>query len=107
MERIRFAVADDHAIFRQGLQHALSGRSRLEFKFDVDSGEALLAQLKKDAEVDVILMDLKMPGMGGIEATRRIRQEYPDMKVIALTMFEDEQMVLHLMEAGANGYLLK
>lgn len=106
MEKIRFAVVDDHAIFRQGLRHALSGRGRLELIFEADSGESLLEQMEK-TPVDLVLMDLKMPGMGGIEATRRLRQNYEDLKIIVLTMFDEEQMVLHLMEAGANGYLLK
>ncbi len=99
-------MVDDHAIFRQGLRHALSGRGRLELIFEADSGESLLEQMEK-TPVDLVLMDLKMPGMGGIEATRRLRQNYEDLKIIVLTMFDEEQMVLHLMEAGANGYLLK
>lgn len=106
MEKIRFAIADDHAIFRQGLRHALNGRGRLELAFEADCGESLLEQMET-MEVDLVLLDLKMPGMGGVEATKRLRQAYEDLKIIVLTMFDEEPMVLHLMEAGANGYLLK
>lgn len=106
MQSLRYAVADDHKIFRQGLRHALDGDDGLRCIGEAGNGEELLALLERD-EADVVLMDLKMPVMDGIESTKRLREKHPSTKVIILTMQDDEQLVLHLLEAGAGGYLVK
>jgi DNA-binding NarL/FixJ family response regulator len=106
MDPIRVAIADDHQIFRKGV--ILSMRSYTEFQFvlEADNGEELLAKLPQ-ASPDVILCDLKMPIKDGIDTTRQITRDYPHIRVIILTMYEDERFVGHLMDCGAAGYLLK
>ena len=106
MSKIRIAIADDYAIIRDGVKVGLSRDEALEVVLEADSGEELLAGLDRTA-VDVILMDLKMPGMDGMEATELIRKRYPEMRILVITMYDDEKFIIHLMEKGANGYLLK
>ena len=103
---IRYIIADDHTVFRQGLRMVLNDDPQLQLLTEAKDGEQLLDRLKFH-EPDVILLDLKMPGMDGIEATRLIREKYPEVKILILTMHDDEQLILHLLEAGANGYLIK
>jgi DNA-binding NarL/FixJ family response regulator len=106
MKDIRVAIADDHKIFRKGVILSLRQYTNLKFVLEADNGEDLLANLDQ-AQPDVILMDLRMPVKDGIETTKHISLHYPDISVIVLTMHEDERFVNHLMENGANGYLLK
>lgn len=106
MAIIRYAIADDHKIFRQGLKLALGDDPKIKCIGEAEDGQKLL-DLLKTQKTDVALVDLKMPIMDGIEVTKEIRQLYPDLKVLILTMFDDEHFILHLMEAGANGYLVK
>lgn len=106
MQPLRYAVADDHKIFRQGLRHALDGDDGLRCVGEAGNGQELLSLLET-AEADVVLMDLKMPVMDGIESTRALREKHPQTRVVILTMQDDEQLVLHLLEAGAGGYLVK
>ena len=106
MDPIKVAIADDHQIFRKGV--ILSMRSYTEFKFvlEANNGEELLANLA-EAAPDVVLCDLKMPVKDGIDTTKQITKDYPRIRVIILTMYEDERFVGHLMDCGAAGYLLK
>lgn len=106
MDRIRYMVADDHSIFRQGLKLALNDDPALDFLGEAADGAELLAKLES-INPDVVLLDLKMPRIDGIEATREIKQRYPQVKILILTMHDDEQFILHLLEIGAHGYLLK
>jgi DNA-binding NarL/FixJ family response regulator len=106
MATIRFIIADDHKIFREGLRLVLSDDASLQFVAEAENGEELL-QILKGNEADVILLDLKMPVMDGMTATKEIRAQYPDVKILILTMHDEEHMILHMLEAGANGYLLK
>lgn len=103
---IKYIIADDHTIFRQGLRMVLADDKHLELLAEASDGLKLMEILKVETP-DVILLDLKMPGMDGMEATRDIRQKYPHIKILILTMHDDEQLILHLLEAGANGYLIK
>ncbi len=103
---IKYIIADDHTIFRQGLRMVLADDRHLEFLAEAADGLELMGLLKRDTP-DVILLDLKMPGMDGMEALRAIRAKYPLIKVLILTMNDEEQLILHLLEAGANGYLIK
>jgi DNA-binding NarL/FixJ family response regulator len=103
---IKVAIADDHKIFRKGVILSLRHYSNIKFVLEADNGEDLLNQLD-EAQPDVILMDLRMPVKDGIEATKFISKHYPKIAVIVLTMHEDDRFVTHLMENGANGYLLK
>lgn len=106
MAKIRIAIADDYAIIRDGMKVGLSRDEDLEVVLEADSGNKLIEGLNS-VPVDVILMDLKMPGMDGIEATTVIRKRFPDIRVLVITMYDDEKFIIHLMENGANGYLLK
>lgn len=106
MGTIKIAIADDYRIYRDGLRLGMADDENLQIVAEADNGEDLLSALEKD-KVDVVLMDLKMPIMDGMEATKRVRKDHPDVKVLVVTMFDDEKFIIHLMENGANGYLLK
>lgn len=105
MGDINYAIADDHKIFRQGLKIALKDE-HLHCIGEAGNGKELLTLLA-DNKADIVLLDLKMPDMDGIETTKQLREKYPDVKILILTMFDDEHFIIHLMEAGASGYLLK
>ena len=107
MEQIRVAIADDHQIFRKGVILSMRAYTNIEFIFEASNGEELLQKIKEQEEPDVILCDLKMPVKDGIDATKQITKDYPKVRVIILTMYEDERFVGHLMDCGAAGYLLK
>ena len=106
MEVIKVAIADDHKIFRKGVILSLRPFTNIKFVLEAENGEELINQLP-GVEPDVILMDLRMPGKDGIETTKLVSKQYPHIHVIVLSMYEDERFVSHMMENGANGYLLK
>jgi DNA-binding NarL/FixJ family response regulator len=110
-EKIRVLVVDDHAVVRRGLFAFLEGEEDIEVVGDAEDGEQaldVLAQLDADGRrPDVVLMDIQMEPVDGIESTRRIRARYQDVEVVALTSFGDEQRVHAAVRAGASGYLLK
>jgi len=105
-ETISVLLVDDHAVVRSGLGAFLMAFDDLELIAEASSGEDAVALCNR-FHPDVVLMDLKMPGMGGAEATRRIREHWSDIQVVALTSFKESEMVEKAMEAGAIGYLLK
>lgn len=105
MEEIRVLIADDHPLIREGLRHVLELDPRMKVVGEVGDGQGAI-NLTRAMCPDVILMDLKMPGTDGIEASRVIRREQPEVRIIILTVAEDEEM-LEVIRAGANGYLLK
>ncbi len=106
MKKIKYAIVDDHKLFRQGVIYSLSEAAGLQLVLEADNGKELVEMIPKH-KPDVILMDLKMPVMDGIEATKHIHLHFPEIKVIVLSMYDDEKFVIHLMESGASGYLLK
>ncbi len=106
MATIKVAIADDHKIFRKGVILSLRPFSNIKFVLEAENGQQLLQGLE-EADPDVVLMDLRMPGTDGMEATKQISKKFPKIKVVVLTMYEDERFVYHMMENGANGYLLK
>lgn len=106
MSTVRYIIADDHKIFREGLRLVLSDDSKLQFVAEAENGQELL-QILKGNTADVVLLDLKMPVMDGMTATKEIRATYPALKILILTMHDEEHMIIHMLEAGANGYLLK
>jgi DNA-binding NarL/FixJ family response regulator len=110
-DRIRVLVVDDHAVVRRGLLAFLDSEPDLEVVGDADGGTralALLVQLDSEGRrPDVVVMDLQMAPVDGIESTRQIRARYDDVEVVALTSFAEEQRVHAALEAGASGYLLK
>jgi DNA-binding NarL/FixJ family response regulator len=103
---IKIAIADDHKIFRDGIKMALSGRENLKMLWEAEDGKDLMHKvaLKKP---DVLLMDIRMPEIDGINAIEMLRKEYEDIKIIILTMYDDQQMISKMMEMGANAYLTK
>ena len=103
---IRVAVVDDHTIVRNGLVALLGAHADLEIVGAVGDGEAAVT-LCVEQRPDVVLMDLSMPGVGGIEATRRIAAEAPGVQVVVLTSFMDRERIVEALSAGAIGYLLK
>lgn len=106
MSLIKVAIADDHKIFRKGVILSMRPYPNIKFVLEADNGEELLLKIPETAP-DVVLCDLRMPVKDGIDTTKQITRDYPNIRVIILTMYEDERFVGHLMDCGAAGYLLK
>lgn len=106
MNKIRVLIADDHQVVREGLATVLKGKQDIEVvglaKDGIDAVEKAKTLLP-----DVVLMDISMPNMNGVEATRKIKQETPHIGIVVLTMYEDEDYIFQVVQAGATGYLLK
>ena len=106
LKKIRVMIVDDHAVVRSGLSAFLMVNMDLELVGEAESGEDALQKAPR-LQPDVILMDLKMPGMGGVAAIRALHQDNPELKIIALTSYSDEGLVQGALQAGANGYIMK
>ncbi len=106
MKPIRVLLADDQELFREGLSTLLSVQPGLEVVGEASNGQEALQRVKT-LQPDVVLMDLRMPVLGGVEATRRVRASEPRCQVIVLTTFDDDEEVFEALRAGAAGYLLK
>lgn len=105
---IRIAVAEDNAFLAKSIQEKLAlFPGELKFKFHAFNGKLFLEKLMQDSNVDVVLMDIQMPEMNGIETTQIISDRFPQIKVIMLTVLDDEESIFQSILAGANGYLLK
>lgn len=105
--KIKLALVDDNPFMRAAVQEKTTLFEDLNLKIIAQSGHDLLQQLSKDHNLDIILMDIEMPGMDGIEATREVSQKYPHIKIIMLTVFDSDEYIFKAIQAGANGYLLK
>lgn len=103
---IKVLIADDHVFYREGIRALLSNVPELEIVGEANNGEEVVTQANA-LHPNVILMDLKMPGMNGIDATRKINETQPTIGVLVITMFDDDDSVFAAMRAGARGYLLK
>jgi len=103
---IKVLIADDHVFYREGVRALLDSVQEVEVVGEANDGEEAIAQAN-DLKPSVILMDLKMPGMNGIDATRRIHETHPNIGVLVITMFDDDDSVFAAIRAGARGYLLK
>lgn len=106
MSKIKVLVADDHAIVREGVRMILAKEKDIEVVGEAEHGQQALDLVETHAP-DVVVMDISMPGMGGIEATQKVKERHPRVNVLALTMHEDESYVFQLLRAGASGYVLK
>lgn len=106
MPKIKLVLADDHAVVRSGLRMLLQAQPDIEIVGEAETGAQALAQVRR-LQPDIILMDIQMPGMNGIEATRQIKEAYAETAVLVLTMHEDDQYFFKMLQAGAAGYLPK
>jgi DNA-binding NarL/FixJ family response regulator len=105
-EKLRVLIADDHPLFRDGMRGLLETQDDIEVVGEATTGDDAVT-VTGELSPDVVLMDIKMPGLNGIEATRRILADAPDTRVLVVTMFEDDATVFTAMRAGARGYILK
>ncbi len=107
-KKVDIVIADDHKLFRKGIYALLSDFEFINEQYEAGDGEALLVLLKGlEKKPDLILLDLQMPRMDGIKANSIIRELFPEIKVIILTMEDDAQIILHMIREGVNGYLMK
>lgn len=106
MNKIRVLIADDHPLIRSGMRTLLGTADDLQVVGEAGSGDEAVAQATK-VQPDVIVMDLRMPGINGIEATRRILDTNPHIRILVVTLFEDDDSVFAALRAGARGYVLK
>lgn len=106
MEDIKVAIVDDHKLFRKGVILSMRSYINIKFVLEADNGSELLEKLDESG-AEIVLCDLKMPIKDGIETTKQIVQQYPHIKVIILTMYDEEHFIGQLMDCGAAGYLLK
>ncbi len=106
MEIFRVLIADDHVLFRDGMRALLAAAPDLELVGEASTGQEAV-DLSAQLRPDVVVMDIQMPGTSGIEATRRIVEQYPQIRVLIVTMFEDDNTVFAAMRAGARGFVLK
>jgi two-component system response regulator NreC len=105
-DKIRLLLVDDHEIVRAGLRMLFAAESDMEIVGEAGSGDEAVAAVNT-LQPDVVIMDVSMPGISGVEATRRIKQAHPDTVVLALTMHEDEEYFFEMLNAGASGYIPK
>ena len=105
-EQIRVVLADDHSLFRKGLRHMLEIEPGLQVVGEARDG-AEVQQVARELTPDVVLLDINMPVVDGIAAARALRQAFPKIGILMLTMFAEDEFLTRAMEAGANGYLLK
>ncbi len=105
-KKISILIADDHLIYREGLKLMLSRDPNFWIKGEVTNGKELLLRVKQLAP-DIIITDIKMPFMDGIEATKKLCRTYPGIRIIALSSFSDDYLIIEMLEAGAHGFLVK
>ena len=105
-QTIRIIIADDHELMRKSLPILLKKQDEIEIVDDAENGKELLEKVRQH-QPDVVVTDIQMPIMDGIKATKKIKEEFPDIKILALTMFNEDHLIVDMLEAGAKGYLLK
>ncbi len=106
-DNIKVALVDDHVLFRNGLKLLLNNEPNIEVAMEASDGSIFLSQLSVDAPPDIVLMDISMPNMDGIETTRLAVERIPNIKIIALSMFGEEDYYYKMISAGVKGFLLK
>ena len=106
---IKIILVDDELLFRKGVQFMLERENNIKIIFEASNGEELISYLNQNENdlPDIILMDLKMPLLNGVEATKRIHKKYPDVKIIALTSFDTKPFIINMIQEGASSYLIK
>jgi len=106
LKKLNIIIADDHPIFRNGLKTVLLKINFIDRIFEAENGKEIITIIEQ-CSINIILTDIEMPEMDGIECTKIVRAKYPDIKIIALTMFDSLKYILELHDAGVHGYLLK
>ena len=106
MKPIRVLVADDHQLYRAGIKALLEDDPEIIITLEASDGSAILQKLAQNP-VDIVLMDIDMPGMNGVDATRLVKEQHPDTRILILSMYDDLEFILKVLKAGASGYLLK
>jgi two-component system response regulator NreC len=106
MPKIRVLVADDHTIVREGVRILLEAQPDIEVVGEAADGQEALARVR-ELQPDIVLIDIAMPNLNGLEATRAIKRDYPNVQTIALTMYESDEYFFQILNAGASGYILK
>ncbi|BCY28402.1 response regulator [Flavobacterium okayamense] len=104
---IKIAIVDDNSFLINAIKEKLSFFEDIQFKYSAGNGKEIIQKLEQDKNIDVILMDIEMPVMNGIEATLEIKKRYPQIKIIMLTVFDNDENIFNAIKAGADGYLLK
>lgn len=105
---IKIALVDDEVLFRKGIAFLLQREDNIEIIFEASNGEELVNKLQNnDVKPDIIIMDLKMPVLNGVEATKIIRKSFPDIKIIALTSYDSKSFIANMIQVGAVAYLIK
>ncbi|MBC7557098.1 MAG: response regulator transcription factor, partial [Chryseobacterium sp.] len=104
---IRVAIVDDNVFLQKAIEDKLSFFEEISVKFNASDGEDLLLKLEKNHNLDLILMDIEMPKMNGIDATEIVKNKYPQIKIIMLTVFDNDEQIFNSIKAGADGYFLK
>lgn len=105
--KIKIVIADDEALFREGISFLLKREANIEILFEANNGAELIHFLKNNEIPDIILMDLKMPEVNGVEATKQIRETFPQIKIIALTSYNTKPFILNMIQSGACSFLKK
>ena len=106
--KIKIVIADDEQLFRKGMRFLLEKTDEFEIIFEAEDGSELVDLLKTSEVIpDIILMDLKMPKLNGVEATKIVHKDYPDIKIIALTSYGGKSFIINMIDVGASSYLLK
>lgn len=106
-EKISIAIVDDHTLFRNGVASLMGEFEELKVVFEAENGQQMQQALAKHPAPQVILMDINMPVINGYEATKWLKEKHPQIKVLALSMFEDDKAVIRMIKCGASGYVLK
>lgn len=106
-EKIDIAIVDDHTLFRHGLKHLLTETDKINVVFDASNGAEMIQKIAAHPLPEVILMDITMPVMDGYETTKWLKQNHPDINVLALSMFEEDKPIIEMLKSGAGGYMLK
>lgn len=107
IEKLQVAIVDDHALFRKGLVFLIQELKQIEVVFEAENGEVMKYMIAKGLVPDVVLMDIKMPVLDGYGASKWLKENHPEIKILALSMYEDERAVIGMIRSGAGGYLLK
>jgi NarL family two-component system response regulator LiaR len=104
--KVRVLVADDHALMREGVKALLAATDDIEVVGEAEDGDDAVREVRR-LDPEIVLMDVAMPGLGGLEATLAIRKERPDVKILVLTQYDDREYVARFLKAGVSGYVLK